>query len=188
MGVSASLGGNHYCSYGEACQPAICLPASLLQSFLQNNRVPHSFGAFSKLLYAATSLNSRIANVRPFIPASKSALQPCFMPQSFQPSINQMDAWTNGIAGNQDDEDVIFLCFCGQLLRIWHSVLQMPSRVGSTLLRRKTSSTQQSFHSDQAVNPHTHSQRPYYFVTIELFKYFIFTNKFKLNLKFKILL
>ena len=39
MGVSASLGGNHYCSYGEpAHQP--CLPASLLQSFLQSNHVP----------------------------------------------------------------------------------------------------------------------------------------------------
>ena len=55
--------------------PASHLPASQPASvILQNNHVPHSFRHIIQSPWAATSLNSRIANVRPSIPSQQRTL------------------------------------------------------------------------------------------------------------------
>ena len=47
-----------------------------------------------------------------------------------------MDQWESWF-GIWNDEDVIFCCFCGQLLWIWHLLSVCQARCGSILLRRR---------------------------------------------------
>ena len=146
-GHTASLGSQISLHYGEACPPATCLPASQLRTLLQNTH------------HTPYTKHQDSANVRAFIPYqyqqhTLTHLAAATIHQSlFNQLINGacMDQWESWF-GIWNDEDVIFCCFCGQLLWIWHLLSVCQARCGSTLLRRRVFRAFVAYLLNQAVN------------------------------------
>ena len=90
----------------------------------------------------------------PSVPATHPHLAAATLHQSlFNQLINGacMDQWESWF-GIWNDEDVIFCCFCGQLLWIWHLLSVCQARCGSTLLRRRVFRAFVAYLLNQAVN------------------------------------
>ena len=131
-----------------ASQP--CLPASLLQSFLQNIHVPHSD---RHIIQSAMGRNlikqQNAANVRSFIPSQSANQQRTHISRRSHIPASQLIkwiriAWINGcrVQGSRMTRTSFFFVFCGQLLRTWHVLSCCQARRGTMLFRRRISSTQ----------------------------------------------
>ena len=167
------MGYNHYCSYGErASQP--CQPASLLQSFLQNNHVSHSDRHIIQFPMGRNLIKQQnSANVRSFI-LSQSASQLRThisrrnRSQLISQIINQMDQGLYGpmgagIAGIQNDEDVIFLCFLWAIVTNLACVILLPSPGWNNVVPEKDFKHSVAFSQQpSSQSPLLHSNAPYF--------------------------
>ena len=139
-------GSKHHCTTEKSArQPYACQSASFELSF----RIHITYHTPNIRIQPTLEHSFPISTGK--VPATHLHLAAAIIHQS---SINQlineacMDQWELW-----NNEDVIFCCFCGQLLWIWHLLSVCQARCGSTLLRRRVFRAFVAYLLNQAVNP-----------------------------------